>query len=310
MLFIIYIVIVRPGFVRLSFAYFLSEKEFEYILSAVEFVANEGWKLLPFYTFYPDTAQWVHKQYKKESYRRWIGQISYSSTTTTSSPFTFNYPPYSNQQQKQGGSNPSTSTSPPTDEEDIWEEYLQNAKDIVSQYSQDNTLTQSSADITNQDHLVQEKYKHLNWMLFPSQAMTLLRSQTRYQQQQQQQQIQQPKQLHPPNLPFSSMNSTSTSNSTSDLTTAAPSTSTQSDILYKSSSISTTTISTNNNNNNNTTDTASTTDGNGNDNNDLPMDIIDNPLADTVTDTDIDTKSINTNGNGHAGNQSHSGKYQ
>jgi hypothetical protein len=37
----------KPGFTRFNLTYFASDEEVEYILSALEFIANDGWKLLP-----------------------------------------------------------------------------------------------------------------------------------------------------------------------------------------------------------------------------------------------------------------------
>jgi selenocysteine lyase/cysteine desulfurase len=50
----------KLAFVRLSFNYFMSETVFQYILEAVHLVANEGWKLLPLYSFDPDSGLWRH----------------------------------------------------------------------------------------------------------------------------------------------------------------------------------------------------------------------------------------------------------
>ena len=50
----------KLAFTRLSFNYFMSETVFEYILEAVHLVANEGWKLLPLYSFDPDSGLWRH----------------------------------------------------------------------------------------------------------------------------------------------------------------------------------------------------------------------------------------------------------
>jgi len=56
--------ILRPGWVRLNFNYFLSEEIFEYLLSAVELVAQHGWRLLPYYHCDPHTGTW---RYQNES---------------------------------------------------------------------------------------------------------------------------------------------------------------------------------------------------------------------------------------------------
>ena len=51
----------KPGWVRLNFNYFISEPVFEFLLQAVEFVAEHGWKLLPRYDFDPHTGNWRHR---------------------------------------------------------------------------------------------------------------------------------------------------------------------------------------------------------------------------------------------------------
>ncbi len=52
---------VKPGWVRVNFNYFISERVFTFILDAVELVAEHGWKLLPQYRFSPDTGLWRHR---------------------------------------------------------------------------------------------------------------------------------------------------------------------------------------------------------------------------------------------------------
>ena len=52
---------IKPGWVRLNFNYFISEETFEFIVRAVELVAERGWCLLPYYTFDPDNALWRHR---------------------------------------------------------------------------------------------------------------------------------------------------------------------------------------------------------------------------------------------------------
>lgn len=53
--------IIKPGWVRLNFNYFISEEEFQYLVDAVDMVASDGWKLLPLYQFESATAVWRHK---------------------------------------------------------------------------------------------------------------------------------------------------------------------------------------------------------------------------------------------------------
>ncbi|MBT3531093.1 MAG: aminotransferase class V-fold PLP-dependent enzyme [Gammaproteobacteria bacterium] len=58
--------ILRPGWVRLNFNYFLDDETFEYLLSAVEMVAEHGWKLLRFYRFDKDSGTWRFQDRKTE----------------------------------------------------------------------------------------------------------------------------------------------------------------------------------------------------------------------------------------------------
>ncbi len=79
----------KPGWTRVNFNYFISEAVFDFILQAVEWVAEHGWKLLADYQFHPDSGQWRHRDWKPEavqhltdlSYRG--GRLSYRSRHAT-----------------------------------------------------------------------------------------------------------------------------------------------------------------------------------------------------------------------------------
>ncbi|MBT8201878.1 MAG: aminotransferase class V-fold PLP-dependent enzyme [Acidimicrobiia bacterium] len=53
--------VIKPGWVRLNFNYFITEASFEFIVRAVELVAGRGWTLLPYYRFDSATALWTHR---------------------------------------------------------------------------------------------------------------------------------------------------------------------------------------------------------------------------------------------------------
>ena len=53
---------IKPGWVRVNFNYFISETTFEFLLRAVRLVAEEGWKMLPQYRFFPLTGEWQHRR--------------------------------------------------------------------------------------------------------------------------------------------------------------------------------------------------------------------------------------------------------
>ena len=54
--------VIKPGWVRVNFNYFISEETFSFVLEAIHLVAEHGWRLLPRYRFDPATALWSHAE--------------------------------------------------------------------------------------------------------------------------------------------------------------------------------------------------------------------------------------------------------
>ncbi len=52
--------VLRPGFTRFSLPYWLSSEEVEYILDAILFIAEHGWKFLLHYRYNYKTGEWAH----------------------------------------------------------------------------------------------------------------------------------------------------------------------------------------------------------------------------------------------------------
>jgi hypothetical protein len=52
---------VKPGWTRVGFSFYQSERVFSYIVDAVHLVATHGARLLPFYRFDPRTGLWRHR---------------------------------------------------------------------------------------------------------------------------------------------------------------------------------------------------------------------------------------------------------
>ena len=67
---------IKPGWVRVNFNYFLSEIQFQFIVDAIHLIARDGWRLLPHYTFDPDTGEWRHRRFSATQVMR-LGDISY-----------------------------------------------------------------------------------------------------------------------------------------------------------------------------------------------------------------------------------------
>jgi selenocysteine lyase/cysteine desulfurase len=74
---------IKPGWVRIGFNYFISERVFEFLLDAVHLVADHGWKLLPEYHFEPTSGVWRHRE-TPEGARRSLLDIDYRSRTMDS----------------------------------------------------------------------------------------------------------------------------------------------------------------------------------------------------------------------------------
>jgi selenocysteine lyase/cysteine desulfurase len=52
---------IKPGWVRVNFNYFVSDAVADYVVSAVQLVARDGWRLLGDYRFDPVTGHWRHR---------------------------------------------------------------------------------------------------------------------------------------------------------------------------------------------------------------------------------------------------------
>ena len=80
---------VKPGWARLNFNYFISEQVFDYLVQAVNLIADYGWRVMPDYLFNPETGRWRHREanlepkmsLKNVSYRS--GRMAYRSRHAT-----------------------------------------------------------------------------------------------------------------------------------------------------------------------------------------------------------------------------------
>ena len=67
---------IKPGWVRVSFNYFLSDTVADYVIRAVEMVADHGWRLAGDYRFDPLTGLWRHRNGPVEPPLR-LAQLQY-----------------------------------------------------------------------------------------------------------------------------------------------------------------------------------------------------------------------------------------
>ncbi len=76
---------IKPGWVRINFNYFISLAVLDYIVAAVELVAEHGWALLPDYRFDPATGLWRHRNGPVEPPLR-LDQVVYGDDGTMTYP--------------------------------------------------------------------------------------------------------------------------------------------------------------------------------------------------------------------------------
>ncbi|KAI3910062.1 hypothetical protein MKW92_042016 [Papaver armeniacum] len=53
---------IKPGWARISFPYYMSREEFDFILSSLEFISKYGDRFLPLYSFNWKTGQWTFRR--------------------------------------------------------------------------------------------------------------------------------------------------------------------------------------------------------------------------------------------------------
>ncbi|KAG0529555.1 hypothetical protein BDA96_05G108600 [Sorghum bicolor] len=82
---------VKPGWTRVSFAYYLSRDEFRFVLAAIDFVAAHGHRFLPLYSFDWATGNWAfrrrtfkHHVMREELLRDHRGRRTAATTTADS----------------------------------------------------------------------------------------------------------------------------------------------------------------------------------------------------------------------------------
>jgi hypothetical protein len=68
--------LLRPGFTRLSLAYFNTPAEISHILHAIHFIASKGYLFLPQYRMNHVTGEWKHSsRATRFPERKWLGSF-------------------------------------------------------------------------------------------------------------------------------------------------------------------------------------------------------------------------------------------
>eukprot|EP00039_Didymoeca_costata_P005534 m.82303 g.82303 ORF g.82303 m.82303 type:complete len:1086 (+) comp12863_c0_seq3:256-3513(+) len=146
--------LLRPGFVRISFSYYMSAEEVDYIISAVRFVAVHGWKFLPKYMFWTETGEWRHRTIGcKTPFRKWLGSISYKTGRMT-------FP-----------TTPSTTTSPESNSVPSAVEIMKTAERLAEEALKE--MTKNHKPIVDQTQLMTKRVQDcgLRWFVLPSEVV-------------------------------------------------------------------------------------------------------------------------------------------
>ncbi len=78
--------VLRPGFSRLSFPYWLAKEEIDYTVNAILCIALHGYKFLPLYRFNHKSGEWAHAtRINKFVGRKWITHFTLDGESTASS---------------------------------------------------------------------------------------------------------------------------------------------------------------------------------------------------------------------------------
>jgi selenocysteine lyase/cysteine desulfurase len=76
---------IKPGWIRINFNYFVCDDVVDYLIKAVEFVAEHGWNFLTDYRFDPMTGLWKHRDGPVEPPLR-LSQLSFQPDGTMAYP--------------------------------------------------------------------------------------------------------------------------------------------------------------------------------------------------------------------------------
>ena len=125
---------IKPGWVRVNFNYFVSETVFSYIVSAVELVADLGYRLIEDYLFDAPSGLWRHRSGPVEPPLR-LDQVHYVNGR-------FTYPHHDD-----------------TADESALEEYLEAARDLQER--------RGDPDTSNPANMTSE-FEHLRWFELPA----------------------------------------------------------------------------------------------------------------------------------------------
>lgn len=125
--------LIKPGWIRVSFNYFITEAVFQFIVDAVHAVANDGWRLLPRYRYDIDSGLWEHRDGRGDPPLS-LSEIDYDDGA-------MHY-----------------TVEPQHDADSVLADYLKAADEIFAESHSDDDLTPPDVSV---------EFEHLRWFVLP-----------------------------------------------------------------------------------------------------------------------------------------------
>ena len=142
----------RPGFVRISINYFFEKSTMDYIVSAIEFIAENSIWFLPQYRFDMEKSAFVHREFStkegRHNARKWLSEITYAEGKCA-------YPSYNSEKN--------------TD----LNQYIESAKKILEDIKVHRYLSKSVSDSLLE---IPPDLEYLRWFVLPSEAVSFIQS--------------------------------------------------------------------------------------------------------------------------------------
>eukprot|EP00928_Gymnodinium_smaydae_P037156 TRINITY_DN25830_c0_g3_i1.p1 TRINITY_DN25830_c0_g3~~TRINITY_DN25830_c0_g3_i1.p1 ORF type:complete len:1186 (+),score=196.42 TRINITY_DN25830_c0_g3_i1:29-3559(+) len=161
--------VIRPGYVRLSLHYTMEEHTVDRIIRAIDFVAKEGWRLLPLHTFCPRSGHWMHRHNKRPK-RSWLHDIDYDALMdkeAKSKPRTI--------AASQEAAEVNAGTTGSSDLEISDETFAGYVLEATSQADvASSQYKYGSATVVAAYNILPEECEKLRWFMMPSEAIQLL----------------------------------------------------------------------------------------------------------------------------------------
>ena len=70
--------IFRPGYTRINLPYFYNENINDYVINAIDFISQNGWKYLPHYAYKVESGEFYNRLTETEK-RKWLNQINFKN---------------------------------------------------------------------------------------------------------------------------------------------------------------------------------------------------------------------------------------